>query len=270
MYRVGALRNWHCEVAVRQKYVEQIHSVNSAEDNPLCVIYSNHPLALCSIKDAVCSDARLRPGLTPCYSKDSKLLHGAKEQILILDTCSVENWAVCLEKWRSEGGPVIALVSPELLNGDLELQILYLGATGVLTFADMPGQLPQAIYAAAEGRLWFRRDVLHAYIKQTSAVLRRSSPTTRKLTTRETQILNLLQQDLPNRLIAQRLAISERTIKFHVSNILHKLNVGRRGELRVVNFPNSLSATLSFHRPSAVESKGGQVPRLQELLNHFE
>ena len=55
-----------------------------------------------------------------------------------------------------------------------------------------------------------------------------------RLTGREKQILELLQRDLSNRIIAQRLAVSERTIKFHVSNILHKLNLTNRRELRTL------------------------------------
>jgi len=204
----------------------------SAQDNWVCVIYSKHPLALCLIKDAVCSDARLRSGVMSYHSVESKLMNGSQDQILVLDTCSVENWAECLDKWRLAGRPVIALVSPELHGRELELQMLYLGAAGVLNFADLASQLPKAIYAVGEGHLWFRRDVLDAYVKQTSVALSRCSSSAHKLTAREKQIMDLLLQGFSNRVIAHSLAISERTIKFHVSNIL---NVGNRKELCAIN-----------------------------------
>ena len=49
-----------------------------------------------------------------------------------------------------------------------------------------------------------------------------------RLSLREREILVLLGQGLSNRGIARRLGISERTVKFHVSNVLIKLRVESR------------------------------------------
>jgi DNA-binding NarL/FixJ family response regulator len=51
-----------------------------------------------------------------------------------------------------------------------------------------------------------------------------------RLTDRERQVLNLLAQGSTNREIADRLVISERTAKFHVSSILRKLGADNRTE----------------------------------------
>lgn len=50
------------------------------------------------------------------------------------------------------------------------------------------------------------------------------------LTDREIEVLRLLARGMPNKEIAADLAISERTVKFHVSAILAKLGVGNRTE----------------------------------------
>ena len=50
------------------------------------------------------------------------------------------------------------------------------------------------------------------------------------LTPREAEVLQLLTQGLPNKAIAQRLGISDHTVKFHVNAILGKLGVQSRGE----------------------------------------
>jgi DNA-binding NarL/FixJ family response regulator len=50
------------------------------------------------------------------------------------------------------------------------------------------------------------------------------------LTARERDVLDLLAQGSPNKLIARALGISERTVKFHVTAILHKLNAENRTE----------------------------------------
>ena len=49
-----------------------------------------------------------------------------------------------------------------------------------------------------------------------------------RLTPRETQVLELLAEGLPNRAIAERLAISDQTVKFHVASICGKLGAANR------------------------------------------
>lgn len=51
-----------------------------------------------------------------------------------------------------------------------------------------------------------------------------------KLTPREYEVLQLLAEGLPNKLIAQRLQISPNTVKFHINAILSKLEVQSRTE----------------------------------------
>jgi DNA-binding NarL/FixJ family response regulator len=58
----------------------------------------------------------------------------------------------------------------------------------------------------------------------------RDKPEPESLTPRELEVLALLVQGLPNKGIADSLYIGERTVKFHVSSILAKLNAGNRTE----------------------------------------
>ncbi|MEV2250776.1 helix-turn-helix transcriptional regulator [Streptomyces sp. NPDC050147] len=48
------------------------------------------------------------------------------------------------------------------------------------------------------------------------------------LSARETQVFELLGKGYSNRSIARRLAIAERTVKFHVAQVLSKLGVESR------------------------------------------
>ncbi len=57
---------------------------------------------------------------------------------------------------------------------------------------------------------------------------RQRSPLVAKLTDREHEILKLLAEGLENRGIAQKIFVSESTVKNHVSNILSKLQLGNR------------------------------------------
>jgi DNA-binding NarL/FixJ family response regulator len=48
------------------------------------------------------------------------------------------------------------------------------------------------------------------------------------LTPREVEVLELLAEGLPNKSIAERLGISDQTVKFHVASILGKLGASNR------------------------------------------
>jgi DNA-binding CsgD family transcriptional regulator len=63
-----------------------------------------------------------------------------------------------------------------------------------------------------------------------------------QLGAREREVLELMVAGLRNRDIADRLFITVRTVKFHVSNILHKLNVQSRAEVMVLAHNAGISA----------------------------
>jgi DNA-binding NarL/FixJ family response regulator len=176
-------------------------------------------------------------------------------EVLILDTCSVPNWADCFQEWHSDGGTIIGLVPSDSPNGNVALQMLHLGASGILTLSEnLHEQVLWAIDAVAKGRLWIGREVMDAYLQWMRLTIRNLTVSDTRLTRREKQILNLLWQDLSNRMIAQQLALSERTIKFHVSNILRKLNLTNRRELQSLDRNKCLFSIPQFKILSHVQT----------------
>jgi len=61
-------------------------------------------------------------------------------------------------------------------------------------------------------------------------------PYSTKLTARERAVLDLLEQSLPNKIIAYRLGMSQSTVKAHVHNIIAKLNVRNRTGAAMVRY----------------------------------
>ncbi|CAG1019642.1 serine/threonine-protein kinase PknK [Burkholderiaceae bacterium] len=56
------------------------------------------------------------------------------------------------------------------------------------------------------------------------------APSALKLTEREREVLELLAQGLPNKVLARKLSLSAHTVKRHVANILDKLDCDNRGQ----------------------------------------
>jgi len=92
-------------------------------------------------------------------------------------------------------------------------------------------ELPKAALALLRGRLWVPSEVLLAFVKQMKTVLDRQLLAGQTLTAREGQVLQLLFRHLTNKEIAHQLNISERTARFHVSNVLSKLGLENRRSL---------------------------------------
>jgi DNA-binding NarL/FixJ family response regulator len=61
-----------------------------------------------------------------------------------------------------------------------------------------------------------------------SEVVDEDEPPAEPLTARETQVLELMAEGLPNKAIADALGISDQTVKFHVASIAGKLGAANR------------------------------------------
>jgi len=115
---------------------------------------------------------------------------------------------------------------------NLVLGLLQAGVDGYLLKEESLKRIAQAIVEAMNGEKSFSTDILT--ILQEAALGKNGWPSERRrlasLTDREKEVLSLMAEGLNNREIAERLAISERTVKYHVGNIYGKLGVKTRTE----------------------------------------
>lgn len=109
------------------------------------------------------------------------------------------------------------------------LRWLFRGVCGLVTYDRHETELPQAVRQLAEGQLWFPAPVVMRWMR--IDVARRTSALRLSLTRRERQVLEFLLRRFSNKEIAEILGIGERTVKFHVSNVLNKLQMNSRQEL---------------------------------------
>jgi two-component system nitrate/nitrite response regulator NarL len=120
------------------------------------------------------------------------------------------------------GTPVVAL----LKQADQTAEAWAAGARGLLLGNTSADGLSVAVRAVAEG-LTVLEPALTAALLVTPVV---SEPPADALTPREMDVLQLLAEGLANKIIAQRLMITDHTVKFHVNAIMSKLGVQSRTE----------------------------------------
>jgi DNA-binding NarL/FixJ family response regulator len=97
------------------------------------------------------------------------------------------------------------------------------GAVGYLLKDAEPDELIRGLHAAARGE-----SPLAPKAAQALVAARAEQQGDPELTPREREVLALLADGLPNKLIARRLDISEKTVKAHLTNIFHRIGVSDR------------------------------------------
>lgn len=129
---------------------------------------------------------------------------------------------------------VVALTSfreEELVQGALQA-----GAIGYLLKNVAADDLAEAIRAAYAGRPTLAPEATQALIHAAT----RPPEVHYDLTPRELDVLALVVQGLNNGEIAEKLVVSQSTVKFHVSSILSKLGVSSRTEATAVAMQHQL------------------------------
>lgn len=120
---------------------------------------------------------------------------------------------------------ILALTSFE--EEELIQQVVQAGAIGYLQKGISLDELAAAIRSAHAGKPTLSPEAFNVLVQGSS--LPPQSPDF-DLSSREMQVLEMLVQGLSNPEIADQMVISEATVKFHVSNILRKLEAANRTE----------------------------------------
>ncbi len=100
------------------------------------------------------------------------------------------------------------------------------GARGYLLKGATSAEITQAVRAVHDGESYLEPRIAAKLVAEVSAPRR----FTGLLTERERSVLRLVAAGLANKQIARSLSISERTVKFHVTSILRKLEADNRAQ----------------------------------------
>lgn len=157
---------------------------------------------------------------------DGLLEEKGPPQLLVLDFWLPDGTALQLIKKLPQENPNIRLL---VISGDENNNVQHkareMGAHGFVHKHDSPQIFNQAVTALKNGQLWF---------PDASEPPSLSSPTAHYqefgLTQRQAEVLAMMLRGFSNKRIAITLAVSEPTIKEHITGILNKLGVSNRVE----------------------------------------
>ena len=173
------------------------------------------------------------------------LLHGY-DQFEVLIECTQPMEMISLLEKKAIDILLTDVMMPGLNGADLsklvhqkfpEIKILALSMSGqgdlvnqMIDDADISGyvlknigkqELAKALEKISGGGIYFSEEVLHEMIR--ASEMKKENAEAR-LTTREIEIIQLIEKELSNKQIAEKLFLSERTIETHRKNIFRKTN----------------------------------------------
>ncbi len=190
------------------------------------VIGDDNALVLEGLRSLVEAEADLRVVAT---AMDGERLRQAVERcrpdVAVIEVkMPVVDGLSCLRHIRRVSPGTKVLMLTAYADGQTLHTVLRAGADGLLLKSDPPGQTIQGVREVMAGAL-----VLPAAARRWlggGARASRFDP----LSDRESEVLALVAQGLSNRQVAERLFVSENTVKFHLQNVFQRLAVANRTE----------------------------------------
>jgi DNA-binding NarL/FixJ family response regulator len=177
----------------------------------------------------------LREGIISLVGKQTDMrivgeASNGNEVLQLFKQCTPDVTLMDLRLPESDGIDVMTAILSEFpdakviilttFSGDAQvLRALKAGARGYLLKDLLRKELPEAIRAVHAGRKRIPAEIAAQIAEHASDSV---------LTRREIEVLRLIASGNPNKLVADRLSVSEDTIKMHVKSILSKLGANDR------------------------------------------
>jgi DNA-binding NarL/FixJ family response regulator len=155
------------------------------------------------------------------------IVEAEADVVLVDDLDGSDESVELVTKIKAEDERVAVIVLSTSMDSDWLDAIFAAGATGAISKATHPAALATLVRETVDGH------VVHVYKSastlrgaHSAVVAGAQSP----LTSREVEVLQLVASGATNGEIAQKLWVTEQTVKFHLSNVYRKLEVGNRTE----------------------------------------
>jgi two-component system nitrate/nitrite response regulator NarL len=157
----------------------------------------------------------------------------AEPDVVLVDAGETDTDTVSAARLITSASPGAKLVAFGL--DEIDERVFACAAAGFSGYVPRESDaddLHRALVDAVEGRMHCAPHIVAAMFNRLASLLREADPlcSLLPLTSREREILALVEQGRSNKEIARQLAISSATVKTHMHDILQKLRVSRRGQ----------------------------------------
>lgn len=177
-----------------------------------------------------------------------QLARALRPDVVLMDIrMPVVDGVEAARRLRDAGGPRVILLTT-YDEDELVLQGMRAGASGYLLKDQPAEEIVAAVRAVHDGQALFKTSGAARALARLVDTPPMSTPWAARsanehLTSRETEVLRLIADGLSNRDIAERLVISEATVKTHVNNIFGKLGFQDRAQAVAYAFRSGLART---------------------------
>ena len=198
-------------------------------------LLSSHPVLTGAVEELFSRMQDLSVPILPSAINEAEAIRcPGPARLFLLDACSLRTELGPLAgrcRAHFPGSKFLALLSPGNESLAEKTRLFYWGIEGFLELnRTWQTEFPDAIRTVLRGGFWVPYEITVTFIQSAKALLDARLVSGHCLTAREGQVLQLVMRKLTNKEISTALGISERTVKFHVSNVLGKLQLNdRRG-----------------------------------------
>lgn len=188
------------------------------------LLADDHPLIREGIGNTLHRDGRLSlVGVATDGEETRHLVAELQPDVLLLDLNMPGAPPLETVAFVAESCPQTQVLVLSAFNDFVSVRALVrAGVRGYVLKDEAVRTVVRAILTVADGGTWFSGEVA-----QQLAARDQSGP---DFTDRETEVLRYLARGWSNKRIAEKLEVTERTVRFHLKNIYRKLDVGSRGE----------------------------------------
>lgn len=152
-----------------------------------------------------------------------------RPDVILLDlSMPVMDGLATIPALKKQGATAGILVLTSFSEDERVFAAVRAGALGYILKDASVDELSDAIRSVSRGQPYLSPDVAQKLVRQVHRANTPSAATEEPLSDREIEVLKLVATGLANSDIADRLAISERTVGAHISRILDKLGLTNR------------------------------------------
>jgi DNA-binding NarL/FixJ family response regulator len=174
-----------------------------------------------------------------------RLARQLRPDILLLDVAMPTGSGLeALRELASATSPVRTVLLTAAITKSQIIEALQLGARGVVLKGSPTAMLFESLRAVMNGQFWVGREMVSDLVCTLQRLLPDHGRNGRKqnfgLTPRELEVVTLIASGYTNKEIAQKLSLSEHTVKNHITNVFDKLGVDSRMEVTLLAITHHL------------------------------